>query len=190
VTPTAPLMVNNDRIIGQQRPDAHGAPRRMRRGRRTYGNVSRRVDRLGLVIDAGVEGLYGRTLAYEQIIAGIISLTTRTGAGDGAMTVHFPPVIPRWLLERTDYLKSFPDTDRVGPHFQGRRTSCTRGLLTLVEEGRDWVEVLEPADVVLRPAACHPVYPLCTDGPLPADGRRFEVQDVLPATSRARTRPG
>ena len=35
--------------------------------------------------------------------------------------------------------------------------------------------MLEPAEVVLCSAACHPVYPLCTDGRLPAGGRRFEV---------------
>ncbi|MGA3149932.1 MAG: hypothetical protein ABSF33_21035, partial [Acidimicrobiales bacterium] len=140
----------------------------------TYGTFRDELIDSGLVIDAGVEGLYGRTLAYEQIIAGIIGLTTRTGAGDGAMTVHFPPVIPRWLLERTDYLKSFPDLTGSVHTFRGDDKLHAR-LLTLVEEGRDWVEVLEPADVVLRPAACHPVYPLCTDGPLPAEGRRFEV---------------
>jgi seryl-tRNA synthetase len=140
----------------------------------SYGTFRDELIDSGLVIDAGVEGLYGRTLAYEQIIAGIIGLTTRTGAGDGALTVHFPPVIPRWLLERTDYLKSFPDLTGSVHTFRGDDKLHAQ-LLTLVEEGRDWVEVLEPADVVLRPAACHPVYPLCTDGPLPAEGRRFEV---------------
>jgi seryl-tRNA synthetase len=128
----------------------------------------------GLVLDAGVEGLYGRTLAYEEIIAGIIGLTTRTGAADGAMTVHFPPVIPRSLLEKTDYLKSFPDLTGSVHTFRGDDKLHAR-LLGLVEEGKDWVEVLEPAEVVLRPAACHPVYPLCTNGPLPVGGRRFEV---------------
>jgi len=128
----------------------------------------------GLVLDAGAEGLYGRTLVYEEIISGIIGLTTRTGAADGAMTVHFPPVIPRSLLERTDYLKSFPDLTGSVHTFRGDDKLHAR-LLGLVEEGKDWAEVLEPADVVLRPAACHPVYPLCTGGPLPEGGRRFEV---------------
>jgi seryl-tRNA synthetase len=129
----------------------------------------------GLVLDAGAEGLYGRSLAYEEIIGGIIGLTTRTGEGDGARSLHFPPVIPRWLLERTDYLKSFPDLTGSVHTFRGDDKLHAR-LLALVDAGKDWVEVLEPADVVLRPAACHPVYPLCTDGPLPEGGRRFEVQ--------------
>jgi len=128
----------------------------------------------GLVIDAGAEGLYGRSFDYERIVSGIMGLTTRTGADEGATTVHFPPVIPRWLLERTDYLKSFPDLTGSVHSFRGDDKMHAR-LLALVDAGDDWVEVLEPADVVLRPAACHPVYPLCTGGPLPAGGRRFEV---------------
>jgi seryl-tRNA synthetase len=140
-----------------------------------YGTFRRELIDSGLVLDAGVEGLYGRSLAYEEIVSGIISLTTRTGVDDGATTLHFPPVIPRWLLERTDYLKSFPDLTGSVHTFRGDDKLHAR-LLALVEAGDDWVEVLEPADVVLRPAACHPVYPLCTDGPLPAEGRRFEVQ--------------
>jgi seryl-tRNA synthetase len=140
----------------------------------TPGSFRRQLLDSGLVLDAGVEGLYGRSLAYEEIISGIIGLTTRTGVDDGAVTVHFPPVIPRWLLERTDYLKSFPDLTGSVHTFRGDDKRHAR-LLALVEAGEDWAEVLEPADVVLRPAACHPVYPLCTDGPLPAEGRRFEV---------------
>ncbi len=141
----------------------------------TFGTFRRRLLDSGLVLDAGVEGLYGRSLAYEEIISGIIGLTTRTGVDDRALSVHFPPVIPRWLLERTDYLKSFPDLTGSVHTFRGDDKLHAR-LLALVDAGHDWVEVLEPADVVLRPAACHPVYPLCTDGPLPAGGRRFEVQ--------------
>jgi len=140
----------------------------------SFGTFRRELLDSGLVLDAGVEGLYGRSLAYEEIISGIMGLTTRTGADDGAMSVHFPPVIPRWLLEKTDYLKSFPDLTGSVHTFRGDDKLHAR-LLALVDGGHDWVEVLEPADVVLRPAACHPVYPLCTDGPLPDGGRRFEV---------------
>ena len=139
------------------------------------GAFRRELIESGMVLDAGVEGLYGRSLAYEEIVDGVISLTTRTGAGDGAQSLSFPPVIPRGLLEQTDYLKSFPDLTGSVHTFRGDDKLHAR-LLALVESGKDWVEVLEPAGVVLRPAACHPVYPLCTDGPLPEGGRRFEVQ--------------
>ncbi|HVC71253.1 MAG TPA: amino acid--[acyl-carrier-protein] ligase [Acidimicrobiales bacterium] len=140
----------------------------------TFGAFRDELIDSGLVIDAGVEGLYGRSLAYEEIVAGITGLTSRTGADDGALAVHFPPVIPRTLLERTDYLKSFPHLIGSVETFRGDDKLHAR-LLALVETGADWDEVLEPAEVVLRPAACHPVYPLCTDGALPSEGRRFEV---------------
>jgi seryl-tRNA synthetase len=127
----------------------------------------------GLVVDAGVQGLYGRSAAYERITAGIIALTSRVGAVDEATFMHFPPVIPRALLVQTDYLKSFPDLTGSVHTFRGD-DKLHAELLSLVDAGHDWTPTLEPAEVVLRPAACHPLYPLCT-GRLPEGGRRFEV---------------
>lgn len=127
----------------------------------------------GLLVDAGVDGLYGRSATYESIAAAVVDLTTRTGAGDGAVSLHFPPVIPRSLLVQTDYLKSFPDLTGSVHTFRGD-DKLHAELLGLVDRDEDWTPVLEPADVVLRPAACHVVYPLCV-GQLPEAGRRYEV---------------
>lgn len=127
----------------------------------------------GLVTDAGVDGLYGRSDTYEQVVAGVMALTTRTGRPDAATAVHFPPVIPRELLVQTDYLKSFPDLVGSVDTFRGD-DHLHAELLSLLERGEDWTSKLVPAEVVLRPAACHPLYPLCT-GRLPEGGRRFEV---------------
>src|SRR5580658_645129 len=63
----------------------------------------------GLLVDEGVDGLYGRSAAYEKVAAGVSRLTTELGTDDHATTYHFPPIIPRTLLVQTDYLKSFPD---------------------------------------------------------------------------------
>ncbi len=126
-----------------------------------------------LLVETGVDGLYGRSGTYERITAGVIDLTTRSGEGDHAATFHFPPVIPRGLLVQTDYLKSFPDLTGSVHTFRGDDRLHAE-LLSIVDRGEDWSPVLEPAEVVLRPAACHPLYPLCT-GKLPEGGRRFEV---------------
>lgn len=126
-----------------------------------------------LLVETGVDGLYGRSAAYERITAGVTDLTTRSGESDGALALHFPPVIPRGLLVQTDYLKSFPDLTGSVHTFRGDDRLHAE-LLSLVDEDKDWSPVLEPAEVVLRPAACHPLYPLCT-GSLPEGGRRFEV---------------
>jgi seryl-tRNA synthetase len=139
-----------------------------------YGTFRQELVDAGLVLEGGTPGLYGRTLAYEEIIAGISGLTTRTGAGDGALSVHFPPVIPRRLLEETGYLKSFPDLIGSVQSFRGDDKAHAR-LLSVVEAGEDWDGLLEATGVVLRPVACHPVYPLCTGGPLAEGGRRFEI---------------
>jgi len=129
--------------------------------------------RAGLVVDGGVPGLYGRSADYEKVIEAVTALATRTGAPDRAYRVHFPPVIPRQLLVQTDYLKSFPDLIGSVHAFHGDDRLHAQ-LLGQVERGEDWTSVLEPSEVVLRSAACHPVYPLC-NGSVPAEGRRFEI---------------
>jgi seryl-tRNA synthetase len=138
-----------------------------------FGTLRRDLIDAGLVIDAGVDGIYGRSDAYEEIVSGVMSLTTRTGQVDAATPLHFPPVIPRALLVQTDYLKSFPDLVGSVDTFRGDDRLHAE-LLSMLERGQDWTSALVPAEVVLRPAACHPLYPLCT-GRLPEGGRRFEV---------------
>jgi len=129
--------------------------------------------RAGLLVDEGVDGLYGRSSTYESVASAIVRLTTDTGSEDHATSYHFPPVVPRRLLVQTDYLKSFPDLTGSVHTFKGDDRLHAE-LLALVDSGADWSPVLQPADVVMRPAACHPLYPLCT-GRLPEAGRRFEV---------------
>jgi seryl-tRNA synthetase len=124
-------------------------------------------------VDSGVEGIYGRSGVYEAIAGSLSALFTRSGADHQATPVHFPPVIPRSVFEKTDYLKSFPDLTGSIHTFSGDDRQHAE-LLRLLEDDQDWTSVLEPAPIVLRPAACHPIYPMCT-GRLPVDGRTFEI---------------
>jgi seryl-tRNA synthetase len=51
-----------------------------------------------------------------------------------------------------------------------------RAAVDRFEAGRDWSSSLSPADLVLSPAACYPVYPLAASrGALPACGVLFDV---------------
>jgi seryl-tRNA synthetase len=52
-----------------------------------------------------------------------------------------------------------------------------RGVVQrFVEGGQPWTDALEPADLVLAPAACYPVYPLAAErGAVPAAGLTFDV---------------
>ena len=162
----------------QQRPDAadpQGGLKRRGRGRK---RLPGELFDSGLVLDAGVEGLYGRTLAYEEIVAGHYRPDREEAVAEGAVP-YFPPVIPRSAEDGLPEVVSRPD--RLGPHLPGG--DAHHRLLDVAEEGGDWVEVLEPADVVLRPAACHPVYPPGR----PAAGRRGPFRGagvVLPARAQ------
>jgi seryl-tRNA synthetase len=98
---------------------------------------------------------------------------TDAGAHHHATVVRFPPVLPRWVFERTDYLRSFPDLVGSVHTFRGDDRDHA-ALLGLLDSGRDWSTALSPADVVLCSAACHPLYSTCT-GRLPAGGRVFDV---------------
>lgn len=129
----------------------------------------------GLLIETGVDGLYGHSSAYEDVVRSIEGLVTRSGSGDDEkrQAVHFPPVIPRWVFERTDYLRSFPNLTGSVHSFSGD-DRLHADLLARLDNEEDWTSVLEPSEVVLRPAACHPLYPTCA-GSLPRGGRHFEI---------------
>jgi seryl-tRNA synthetase len=127
----------------------------------------------GLLVPSGVDGLYGRSEAYESIVAGLSRMVHGLGTGQGATLMSFPPIIARQVFERTGYLESFPNLVGAVRSFSGSDEDHGR-LLRTVFAGEDWSEHLGPTDLVLRPAACHPIYPTCA-GRLPAGGRRFEV---------------
>jgi seryl-tRNA synthetase len=127
----------------------------------------------GLLVGTGVDGLYGRSGTYESILDGIDALVTDQIVDERATAVFFPPVMARGVFERTDYLRSFPDLMGSVHTFRGTDRQHAE-LMRRVDGEGDWPSMLTPADVVLCPAACHPLYPTCT-GRLPEGGRTFEV---------------
>lgn len=61
------------------------------------------LDRLfeeGLLIETGVDGLYGRSGQFEDVIAAFERLIDRTGGPDSAEAIRFPPGINRAYFER------------------------------------------------------------------------------------------
>lgn len=77
------------------------------------------------------------------------------------------------LLERTDYVRSFPDLLGSVNVFVGREREHA-ALLDAVEAGEDWSGFLRPTGLALCSAACHPLYPT-QSGTLPKGGRTFEI---------------
>ena len=86
--------------------------------------------------------------------------TSRACATRGAEVMRFPPVMSRAQLEKSGYLKSFPNLLGCVCALHGTRGGDPR------RGGRDSRPAAtgptrsSPADLVLSPAACYPVYPI------------------------------
>lgn len=128
----------------------------------------------GLLVHAGVDGLYQRSGTFEHIVRGVEGMASRAGAGQGGPQYFFPPLMAREAFERTDYLRSFPDLLGAIQVFRGGDREHA-ALLRAADAGEDWTAFFEPADVALCSAACHPLYATLPKA-LPAGGLRYEVQ--------------
>jgi len=127
----------------------------------------------GLLFDTGVDGLYGRSSMFQGVADALDAMVSRWAAELTATVVHFPPIIARATFAKTNYIESFPDLMGSVHVFRGNDRDHAE-LLRRLEAATDWPALLEPAEVVLASASCHPVYALCT-GEVPDDGRRFEI---------------
>ena len=136
-------------------------------------------DRLARLMDAlftptGVPGVYGRRDAYEDMVERLGAFISRHRE-EGVEVLRFPPVMSRRTLERSGYLKSFPNllgcVCALGGTADDIAVAAARH-----EAGQDWTETLEASDLVLTPAACYPLYPLAAKrGRLPPGGLLFDV---------------
>jgi seryl-tRNA synthetase len=122
-----------------------------------------------LIIPAGVPGVFGRGAEFERVLEAFNALVSRIAAADGAETCTFPPVIDRRILERVDYLDTFPDLCGAVFSFFGKDPEA-RSLSACIHAGEPWGDRLTMTQVTLNPAACYPLYPTLT-GIQPADGR-------------------
>ncbi|WP_047453484.1 amino acid--[acyl-carrier-protein] ligase [Rhizobium rhizogenes] len=137
------------------------------------------LDRLfesGLLIDTGVDGLYGRSGQFEDVIAAFERLIDKFGGADGAEAIRFPPGMNRAFFETSGYMKSFPQLAGTVHSFCGSELDHM-SLLKCMEVGEDWTKDQQATDIVLTPAACYPLYPtVAKRGPLPESGALFDLQ--------------
>jgi len=131
----------------------------------------------GLLRATSADGLYHRSGTFEAIARGVEAMASAAGRDQDAPLYYFPPIMPREVFERTDYLRSFPDLVGSIDTFIGTDREHAN-LLRIADEGGDWTQALTPAEVVLCSAACHPLYPSLS-GQLPAGGRRVECQGYV-----------
>jgi len=122
----------------------------------------------------GADGVYARTALYEGVVERLAALITRHREG-GTEVMRFPPVMSRAQLEKSGYLKSFPNLLGCVCGLHGSERDINDAVRRF-DAGGDWTTSLSPADLVLSPAACYPVYPIAASrGPLPDGGLRFDV---------------
>lgn len=130
----------------------------------------------GLLVPSSLDGLYGRSGEFEDIIDLIDSKVKAAGAaahGDALRRFRFPPVFPRDAFEKTDYIASFPNLTGAITTFSGDNKAHAE-LLAARSEGKDWDHWLESAGTMLVSAACHPSYSMLT-GQLPDGGTMLDV---------------
>jgi hypothetical protein len=113
----------------------------------------------------GTDGVYARTALYEDMVERLAALITRHREANTEV-MRFPPVMSRAQLEKSGYLKSFPNLLGCvcGLHSSEREI---HSAVSRFDAGGDWTTSLSPADLVLSPAACYPVYPIAGE-PRPA----------------------
>ncbi|MCW1838585.1 amino acid--[acyl-carrier-protein] ligase [Prosthecomicrobium hirschii] len=122
----------------------------------------------------GADGVYARTALYEGIVEKLAALISGHREA-GTEVFRFPPVMSRSQLEKSGYLKSFPNLLGCVCALHGTEREILDAV-TRFDRGGSWTESLSPADLVLSPAACYPVYPIvAARGALPAGGLVFDV---------------
>ena len=122
----------------------------------------------------GADGVYARTAAYETVIEKLAQLISSYRDPE-AEILRFPPVMSRHQLEKSGYLKSFPNLLGCVCALHGSEAEIN-GAVARHDAGGDWTTSLTPADLVLSPAACYPVYPIAAErGPVPESGYVFDI---------------
>lgn len=124
----------------------------------------------GYLIESGVAGVYGRGDAFERVRLGFDAMVTAASEAEAPEHMVFPPLLPRRQMEDVGYLKSFPHLACTVFAFAGDEEQAAEQERR-ADAHEDWSEHQEMTDLVLKPAACYPVYPaIAARGPLAAGG--------------------
>jgi seryl-tRNA synthetase len=127
----------------------------------------------GLIVPVSVPGAFGRGAAFEEVLEGFNTLLSVLSQNDRAEVFTFPPVIARSIIEKVEYLDSFPHLCGAVYSFFGNELQAHQ-LTGRVANGEPWSDLLGMTDVVLNPAACYPVYPSLA-GVVPEQGRAITM---------------
>jgi hypothetical protein len=121
----------------------------------------------GLIVPAGVPGIFGRNRVFEDVLARFDAAIARLADADGAELFVYPPVIDRKVFEAVDYMDSFPHLAGTVHSFFGKELEAKK-LSEKIHAGETWGDAMKLTDVTLNPAACYPVLALLESLGLPA----------------------
>ena len=123
----------------------------------------------------GVDGVYARTALYADLVKRLERYIDRQRDAQ-AEIMRFPPVMSRAQLEKSGYLKGFPNLLGCVCALHGSEGSI-RSAVERHDNGGDWTTSLTSSDLVLSPAACYPLYPIvAARGKLPRGGLQFDIE--------------
>ena len=112
---------------------------------------------------AVLPGLGPVALAVYDGLAAMLARTARAAFGSQVTPLRFPPVFSAHMLEKTDYVASFPQLAGTINSFRGGQGEY-RELISAYSRGEDWQQFFSPTGLALASAACHPLYAWLEDG--------------------------
>lgn len=127
----------------------------------------------GLFIPQGVQGVYGFSGAFEDVLQAFDRFTMKRSAHIPAEPMHFPGVLSREVYLKTSHIENFPDLMGSVHSFVGREREHA-GMLAKRQQGEEWTQDLAPSQLMLTPAGCYQLYPTAT-GILTEQGRTVKL---------------
>ena len=100
----------------------------------THGGEEQGVLAAALFRPMGVDGVYARTAVYETVVERLTALISRQRE-EGTEILRFPPVMSRHQLEKSGYLKSFPNLLGCVCALHGSEAEINRAVNTFEQGG-------------------------------------------------------
>lgn len=143
-----------------------------------YQECQARLFEARLLIPSGVNGVYGLSGVFEDIVDRFERLVTLRAAPLQAEVIRFPGVLTRESYLKTSHIENFPDLMGSVHSFTGNERAHQR-MLAERAAGNDWTQSLTPSEIMMTPATCYPLYPTAAGTELPADGRIVDLKSFV-----------
>jgi len=142
---------------------------------REYDEYRKELLEQGLLLESGVQGVYGLSGVFEGIVETFERYVTQMGSELNPQVMRFPPILNRQTYLSTDHIETMPDLMGSVHSFTGDQKAHVK-LINKKLDGEDWTSELSPTKVMMVPAACYPLYPTAANTVLPKEGRLVDLR--------------